>query len=1046
MKRNSPPLWRPVVLLFAALLCLLAAGALRARHNYLARGIPASLPEPINHGGAAIGVNVHLLGLDDPALADTLQQIAASGIRLIKQPFYFTNAQSFDWSESDRIVRAAGAHGLQLAVLLDGDPTDDFKPPAEPALFAHWAGEFAQRYGPSIRTYFIWDEPNLTTHWGMLPVNAADYAALLAASAGAIRANDPDAIIVAAPLAPTTERGPQNLSDVLYLEELYATGAAGFFDAVAAKPYGFSSSPEDRTVAPETLNFSRAILLREVMQRHDDDQKAIFAGNWGWNSLPQGWQGDPSIWGRVDAQQRVAYTSAAFWRARTEWPWMGLMFLEVWRAPEPDEHPRHGFNIAGSPLETALGELAAPPELAFPGFHLAAEDGAGQQYAGRWRFSPQFGADISQTGDAATFHFWGSDVGLRVRRADYRARLYVTIDGEPAQELPHDGSGAALVLTSPAQEEDYLQIVPVARGLGPGPHVMTVEAYRGWEAWALNGFSVGYAPPGLLAGPSRALSWLGGLLLLVVALIDLRHAHRAGAHRASLPGLRKLRESSRLMLTLGAALLVAVTGWLTWGEQAAGIYRRLGDGGQLALTAAAASIFYVTPAFFVYLAALAILFLLLAARPAWGLALVALFFPFYVLPKPMLGYRFSPVELFVLLTAAATILHGLWRLRAELARLLDAKESVAGYLSGQLARLKSGLLAADYAALFFLLVATLSLLFTERLDVAENEWRVVIVEPVLFYFLVRAIRPTSKEMWTVVDAFVLGGVVVSLYGLWRYVWGGNVITVAEGLTRLHSIYGSPNNVALYLGRILPFLFALALMGNRTPLRRRLYAVAFVPVALSLVLSLSKGGLFLGAPFGLGIVFLLWLRETRRAIWPWLLAALFIAVSLVASIALVPGLATRLDLRGTTSILRLSLWQASLNMFIENPFFGVGLDNFLYEYRGRYILDSGWEEPDLSHPHNIFLDFATRLGIMGLLAGAWLLTTLLRNLWRLPERLNREWRPLAIAASGATAQMVAHGLVDHSFFLVDLAFVFFLLLSLSVWLRNNQSVTNGRDEG
>ena len=39
---------------------------------------------------------------------------------------------------------------------------------------------------------------------------------------------------------------------------------------------------------------------------------------------------------------------------------------------------------------------------------------------------------------------------------------------------------------------------------------------------------------------------------------------------------------------------------------------------------------------------------------------------------------------------------------------------------------------------------------------------------------------------------------------------------------------------------------------------------------------------------------------------------------------------------------------------------VGLDNFLYAYRGRYILDAAWQEPNLNHPHNIVLDFATRL--------------------------------------------------------------------------------------
>jgi hypothetical protein len=86
---------------------------------------------------------------------------------------------------------------------------------------------------------------------------------------------------------------------------LYEAGAGGAFDVVAAKPYGFDTGPDDRAVAIDTLNFSRAILMREVMIEHDDAQTAVWAGNWGWNSLPVGWQGAESIWGEVDEQTQA---------------------------------------------------------------------------------------------------------------------------------------------------------------------------------------------------------------------------------------------------------------------------------------------------------------------------------------------------------------------------------------------------------------------------------------------------------------------------------------------------------------------------------------------------------------------------------------------------------------------------------------------------------------------------------------------------------------------------------------------------------------------
>jgi O-antigen ligase len=149
---------------------------------------------------------------------------------------------------------------------------------------------------------------------------------------------------------------------------------------------------------------------------------------------------------------------------------------------------------------------------------------------------------------------------------------------------------------------------------------------------------------------------------------------------------------------------------------------------------------------------------------------------------------------------------------------------------------------------------------------------------------------------------------------------------------------------------------------------------------------------------------------------------------------VPSLVGRLDIQGTTSFARIHLWRSSLNMFADHPLFGVGLDNFLYQYRGRYILGAAWAEPDLSHPHNVVLDFATRLGILGLLAGGWLFGSLLRNLWSLPAKVPPSWRPVAAGLAGAFTHMLAHGLVDHSFFLVDLAYAFFLMLGVSTWLR------------
>ncbi len=1009
---------------------LLAMGALWQRHAYLTRGIPNNLPEPTIGAGPTLGINVYLDQYDDVELAENLSAINAAGIRFIKQPFYYS--EDFDWAAADRLVTAVANYKLTLIPLLDGDPSTNFTPPAHPADFAKWAAEFAIRYGQNLEFYIIWDEPNLSSHWGNQPVNANEYAALLSATAAAIRAADNDALIVAAPLAPTTETGPENLADHLYLQQLYEAGAAAVFDIVAGKPYGFDTNPLDRTVANETLNFSRIIRLREVLEHNGEAHKAVWGGNWGWNSLPSDWQGDPSLWGQVTATQQADFSVAALERARREWPWMGLMFLENWEPDALADDPRWGFSVADTATAVALQNTQnkIDPTIAYPGFHFADPADPAQTYSGGWRFSPEFGADISETApgaapDEVAFTFWGTDVGLRVRRADFRARLYVTVDGEPANALPRDENGAMLILTSPDPNEDYITTEALAKNLEPGVHTVHITAARGWDQWALQGFSVGYYPPTQAFILSMIVLALFAIAAFVIALLAARRAEWGSWGQAVGNNYGRLSDQVQLGLTAVAAAIVALTGWLTWGEQLAGAYRRLGDGGQLALTAAAASVFYITPSFFIYLAALLLLFVLITLRPVWGLVLIAFCFPFYVasILKPIYIYRFSPVEIFTLLTVAAFLL----------ARL-------SFYISHK-TRPTIKLKRADWAVLLFTAVATFSLFFTERLGVATNEWRLVILEPALFYFLLRAINPQEKEMWVILDAFILGGVVVALIGLGQYISGQNLITAEGGLLRLRSIYGSPNNVALYLGRITPLLAAMALLGRQSnPHRRKAYTIALLPISLAILLTFSKGGLFLGIPAGLLVVFWIWQRRNNsyangRSPWPWIVAAGVLGIFALFLAQQVPPLAGRLNLTGATGIFRLNLWHASLEMIRENPFFGVGLDNFLYAYRGRYILDAAWQEPNLNHPHNIILDFATRLGILGLISGGWMIWELWRTLKRALQHVPASWFPVAVGLSGGLAGMLAHGLVDHSFFLVDLAFGFYLLLGTAVWLDN-----------
>ncbi len=162
----------------------------------------------------------------------------------------------FEWERWDRLLSLMQNSGLRVVAVLDTSPAwarpaweadNPFAPPAHPEAFAEMARAVALRYGETISAYQIWDRPNISPHWGTGgPVNPSAYATMLRLAASAIREVDPEAVIVSAGLAPNTEVGGRNLSDVAYLHELYRLGAADTFDVLGVLPYGFWSGPDDR--------------------------------------------------------------------------------------------------------------------------------------------------------------------------------------------------------------------------------------------------------------------------------------------------------------------------------------------------------------------------------------------------------------------------------------------------------------------------------------------------------------------------------------------------------------------------------------------------------------------------------------------------------------------------------------------------------------------------------------------------------------------------------------------------------------------------------
>ncbi|MCB9106707.1 MAG: O-antigen ligase family protein [Anaerolineales bacterium] len=1005
---------------------VVSAGSAAYFFNQLSLSTPPLTAGPLA-ANKSYGVTIDLTQYDDAALKQTLEALHASGLTWLRQPIRWADIEPepghFNWQPLDRIITAitnfnqlshskknatlptqpidqpsihptiyppnhlSTQPSIQLIAVLQTSPrwaraphTTATAPPLAPSDFGRFARALSARYGELINIYQIWDEPNLSANWGHTLVDAPAYAALLREGALSLREVDPDAVIMTAALAPTLENGPLNLNEIDYLDRLYQIKANRWFDVVAAQPYGFDHEPSDPP-ASGTLNFRRIELLRQVMLNHGDAETPIWATAFGWNALPPHWSGPKSPWKTDSPDQQARRTAEAINLARQNWPWLGPMLAIRWDTTnlEPDD-PARGFALRDTPvvlaaLQTATGD----PTIATPGVYPA--DHASGQYSPGWRFAATQ-ADIPRHEPRTlTIPFNGTRLDLAVNRGSYRGYLWATIDGQPTNALPLDNRGHSyVVLYDPLREATSITL---ARNLPPGAHQAEIMAEGGWGQWAIAGWTVSneiddtfYRRGFIIAGMVAAIS---GFMVLSTLIKNFSQFLSFISRRVEL--FYNLDE--RVQFALAAAPTV-------------GLY--FGSG-------------HLAP---VLLALLAVTLLL---RPDFGLIFIAFSLSFLPYQQLMPVLNISLLETLLLFSTAGLI----WS-------LVNVQPSAFIIHHSSFIIHHSVILLVS-----FLVLGLIATLFAQNFGVSMLAWRTMVLGPVVFCVLIVLVAPPEQSppsdlTWRLVDAFVFGAIVHAAIASILFFFDDQFIA-AEGVRRaVGPIYSTPNNLALFLERVWPILLTVALLPGQSRQRRGLYGLGLGLVTATLYLTFSRGTLLLALPsalVGMALLVGLYQKTWRRGL---LVAGIGLALLLTALLPLLTTarLATVIDFSQGTSFFRLKLWQSALMMLRDHWLLGVGLDNFLYQYRTFYIFPEAWQEPNLSHPHNLVLDFGTSLGIGGIVIIVWLQVQFWSQAW---AAYQKQPNPLLLGLMGSMIIILAHGLVDHAYFLVDLAFAFFLIFGV-----------------
>jgi hypothetical protein len=271
-------------------------------------------------------------------------------VRAVKDSGFGWIKQQVRWAthnQGDLDAAVAAAHGAGLSVLasvvttppsLRGGRGED-GPPDDYGQFASFVGGLAERYRGRIQAYELWNEENFSREWGG-QINACDYVRLLRHGYAAVKAADPNAIVVSGALTPTgVVDGAVAIDDRIYLEQMYRCDGGEFkriADAVGAHAAGFNNAPEDapgqQSVQTPGFKAHMSFYFRRIddlyaVMKANNDPRPMWITEYHWASarepVPTGYEWTTHL----TEQQASDFMVRSIESIRRDRPWVGAVFV-----------------------------------------------------------------------------------------------------------------------------------------------------------------------------------------------------------------------------------------------------------------------------------------------------------------------------------------------------------------------------------------------------------------------------------------------------------------------------------------------------------------------------------------------------------------------------------------------------------------------------------------------------------------------------------------------------------------------------------------------
>lgn len=271
--------------------------------------------------------------------------------------------------------------------------------------------------------------------------------------------------------------------------------------------------------------------------------------------------------------------------------------------------------------------------------------------------------------------------------------------------------------------------------------------------------------------------------------------------------------------------------------------------------------------------------------------------------------------------------------------------------------------------IFFLVGAASVLLSSVRSLALIYNYCMLVGIYALTYFVVGQTIRTPEQVKQMAQALGAAAVLVVLYGLFQILFGVDAADVKwtdpeafpQLKKRIFSTLENPNVLAGYLDVFICLALGVLSRVERNS-QKIILVVAIILLATCLAMTYSRGAFLTMAVVVAVYAFL----------QDWRILILFAAVTgfiAFTDTTFTDRIFSAFNMGDSSEGVRLGIWVSTTAMISDHPFTGIGWGAYQYVYPqyNYYIAD---ENVTIYHAHNIYLNFAAEVGIVGALAFFW----------------------------------------------------------------------------